>query len=299
MAAWAVAAAAPGASYACACGCGIFDVATSAMFPGHSGPVLFLEQDFMDQSENWSGRSPAPAADNQDKRIRTNFWTVGLQYMFNRSWTLETDLPYWQRQFVTTDESGATQRFEHSALGDARIKLTYTGFEADLSTGVTFGVQLPTGDSTYVGFDPDTEIGSGSTNLILGAYHLGRVTADNRWSWYTNALWNQPILHKEQFRPGADLDALFGVYYDGWRFGTSVHVAPLLQVVGAWHGHDAGSAGHPLDSGYTRLFLAPGVEIDAGRTRIYFDISHAIYTNVSGNQLVARNLFKLSVSMQF
>jgi hypothetical protein len=149
--AWVVAAAAPGAGYACACGCGVFDVATSAMFPGHSGPVVFLEQGYMDQSENWSGRSQAPTADNDDKRIRTNFWTMGFQYMFNRSWTLETDLPFWQRRFVTTDESGATQTFDHSALGDMRVKLTYTGFEADLSTGVTFGVQLPTGDSTYVG----------------------------------------------------------------------------------------------------------------------------------------------------
>lgn len=70
-------------------------------------------------------------------------------------------------------------------------------------------------------------------------------------------------------------------------------------MVAAWRGHDSGPEEHPSDLGYTRAFLAPGVEVDAGKARIYFDISHAIYTNVSGNQLVATNLFKLMVSVQF
>jgi hypothetical protein len=290
---------APAAGLACACGCGVFDVATGAMFPEHSGGMVFLEQDFMDQNQNWSGTSSAPAADNADKRIRTNFWTVGGQYSFNRSWTAEVDVPYWDRLFETQQDSGDIGSHTHSALGDVRLKGTYTGFSPDLSTGASFGVKLPTGDSTYPYFDADTEIGSGSTDLLLGAYHRARLSADQRWSWYTSAQWDKPVAHKSSYRPGAEVDGVLGTYYDGWRFAGSLHLAPILQLVGTYRTHEGGSDGDPQNSGYTRVLLTPGLELDAGRTRVYADVSRALYTNVSGNQLVARTLFKVSVSVQF
>jgi hypothetical protein len=289
---------APVSGHACACGCGVFDVATSAMFPEHAGGLAYLEWDFMDQDQNWSGRSAAPAADNDDKRIRTNFWTAGAQYSFDRTWTLELAVPYWDRLFVTAGEQGPDSH-THAALGDARLKAIYTGLSSDLSSGLTFGVKLPTGDSSYPYFDADTQIGTGSTDLLLGGYHRGRLGAESRWSWFANAQWQQPVAHKSDYRPGAAVDAVIGVYYEGWRFGPGLHLAPILQVVGDWHGHDSGALAYPNDTGYTRFFVTPGVELDFGRTRLYADVSHAVYTNVSGNQLVARNLFKVSVSVQF
>ena len=54
--------------------------------------------------------------------------------------------------------------------------------------------------------------------------------------------------------------------------------------------------GHPNDSGYTRAFITPGVELNAGKTKIYADIGLPLYTNTSGNQLVATTLFRLNVS---
>src|SRR5271154_6986429 len=78
---------APSLVHACACGCGVFDVATSSMFPtvGDNG-MAFLQYDWQDQNHNWSGNSEAPAANNGDKEIKTTFITAGLQYMFNNSW---------------------------------------------------------------------------------------------------------------------------------------------------------------------------------------------------------------------
>ncbi|MBV8343012.1 MAG: hypothetical protein JO173_11605, partial [Gammaproteobacteria bacterium] len=69
-----IACAAPRLAVACACGCGVFDVGTSSMFPSHVGGMVFVEQDYMDQDQNWSGTTSAPAGDNSDKRIRTRFW---------------------------------------------------------------------------------------------------------------------------------------------------------------------------------------------------------------------------------
>jgi hypothetical protein len=154
---------APAAGFACACGCGIFDVGMGSMFATQTGAMVFMEQDYTDQDRNWSGTAGAPPNDNDDKRIRTTFTTIGAQYMFNRSWSTMIEIPYWDRQLVTTGE-GALRWYTHGALGDVRVKGVYTGLSDDRSTGVTFGVKLPTGDSSYVNFDPDTEIGSGSAD---------------------------------------------------------------------------------------------------------------------------------------
>jgi hypothetical protein len=292
--------AAPGVSQACACGCGVFDVGTSLMLPNHSGGMVFLEQDFMDQNQNWSGTSRAPAANNEDKRIRTNFWTVGAQYMFNRSWGAMVEVPYWNRHFVTTDpDTGDQAAFHHAALGDIRIRGIYTGLSPNLSTGITFGLKVPSGDSTYANFDPDTQISTGSTDVMLGVYHLGALTADNQWSWFANAQWQEPIAHKDGYRPGTELNGVAGLYYAGWRFGSTTKLAPLVQINLSWRGHDSGLLSHPEDSGYTRAFVTPGLELDTGNARIYADVALPFYTNVSGNQLVATALYKLNLSFRF
>ena len=110
----------PAVSQACACGCGVFDVGTGAMFPDGAGGQVYAEVDLMDQNRNWSGTSAAPAAANADQRIRTAFYTVGTQYMFNRSWGVSVDVPYWSRKFTTTDaDSGQTVSFDHAAIGRA------------------------------------------------------------------------------------------------------------------------------------------------------------------------------------
>src|ERR1043166_9099481 len=178
----------PGAALACACGCAIFDVGTSTLLPAGPGGTLFLEWDYLDQNRNWSGDSSAPKADNDDKNIRTNFTLLGGQYMFNDSWGVMAEVPYTERHFVTAD-SGSPETFNHGALGDVRLMGVYSGFSPDMSTGVIAGVKLPTGDNTFKHFDPDVEIGSGSTDLLLGAYHTGTLDAAGDFQWFAQALW--------------------------------------------------------------------------------------------------------------
>ena len=288
----------PSMGLACACGCGVFDVGVGSMFVTHGGLEVFLEEDFLDQDRNWSGTQSAPAEDNPDKRIRSFFTTVGLQYLFDRSWSATIEIPYWERQFATTLTDGSIGTFNHGALGDIRVKGAYTGLSADLSTGITFGVKLPTGDSSYPHFDPDTEIGSGSTDLLLGAYHLGKVTTDNRWSWFADAQWQQPLVHEAAYRPGAELDAAAGVYYGGWTLGAT-RLTPIVQLDLTYRRHDGGPAGDALDTGYARGFASPGLEVDTGRARLYVAVALPVYTNVSGNQLVANVLFKLNAAWRF
>jgi hypothetical protein len=289
---------APAGVFACACGCGVFDVGTSSMFPTQTGGMVYVEGDYMDQDRNWSGTASAPATANPDKDIRTWFTTFGGDYLFNRSWGLMVEVPWWERQFTTTLSDGSIGSFDHSAIGDVRLKAVYTGFSANLSSGLTLGVKLPTGDSSYPHFDPDVEIGSGSTDLLLGAYHLDSLTADNRWSWFVNAQWQQPVAHKSSYRPGGEVDAAAGIYYGGMILGN-VRVTPIVQLELATRAHDGGPDGDPADTGYTRAYAAPGVEIDSGALRIYADVGVPVHTNASGNQLMAPVIFKLNVSLHF
>jgi len=289
----------PATGHACACGCGVFDIGTASMFPTHSGGMAFIEYDFMDQNKNWSGRSSASADDNADKRIRTNFFNAGLQYQFNRSWGVSVEVPYWHRYFQTQVDSGAIADFTHGALGDIRIKGVYTGLSSDMSTGITFGLKLPTGDSSYANFDPDTEIGTGSTDTLLGAYHLGNLTDDGQWRYFTQAQWDQPVKHKDNYRPGNEVVAAAGAYYEGWNVSTAVKVAPVLQVNATYRGHDGGPDGHPGDSGYTRVLLTPGVEVNVDKVAVYFDVGLPVYRNSSGNQLVSSEFWRVNLSYRF
>ena len=287
----------PGLSLACACGCGVFDVGTSSMYSSHAGGTVHFEYDYLDQSHNRSGTSSAPAADNEDKAIRSSFYTLGGQYQFNRSWGVSVDIPYWQRDFTTTDEdSGDIVRSQHGAVGDIRIKATYTGLSADMSTGLTLGVKLANGDYKYPGFDPDTQIGSGSTDLLAGAYHLGRFAADNRWAYFLQGQWDQPLSHQANYRPGAEGVVAAGVYFERGTMGEQLKISPVFQLRAVYRRPDGGIDAMPENTGYERLLAAPGVEVAVHGFRIYADVGLPLYTHARGNQLFANAMWKLNAS---
>ena len=110
--------------------------------------------------------------------------------MFNREWGVMVRAPYVNRSFTTdTGPPGGIQTFNSRDLGDAEVMGMYTGFFKDMSTGVIFGLKLPTGVYTATGFDRDTQIGSGSTDLILGFFHRGLLPATMRGSISRRRCW--------------------------------------------------------------------------------------------------------------
>ncbi len=197
----------PTISWACACGCDVFGVGTRSMFPTDKGGWAWVEYDSMNQAQNFHGTSTAPEEDSDNQIIRTQFMMAGFQYMANREWGIMMELPYWSRYLQSVDNAG----YNYSSIGDMRIKGVYTGLSSDMSTGITFGLKLPTGPFQDLNLDRDTQIGTGSTDVLLGIYHMGHLTNDAAWSWFGNIQLDQPVLTQGGYNPGAEVDGVLGV----------------------------------------------------------------------------------------
>jgi hypothetical protein len=290
----------PGVVHACACGCGVFDVATSSMFPNGPGGMAYLQYDFQDQDRNWNGSSEAPAANNDDKKIQTSFLTAGLQYMFNSSWGAQIEIPYDFRYFKGTDDSNNIASHNWNQLGDIRIEGLYTGFFPDLSAGVSFGLKLPTGSYTEdpALVDRDTQIGTGSTDLLLGGYYRGNLGRNQWWDWFAQLQLDVPTLIQAQYRPGVELDTAAGIDYRGFSLGR-VKISPLAQVIFSERTDDSGAAADSDNTGYQRIMLSPGIEFHIHPVKIYADAEFPVFQNFTGNQLAAPAMFKVSLSYMF
>ena len=286
----------PAEAYACACGCGVFDI--DNIFPTEPGGSVYLEYDYMDQNQNWSGISRAPAGNNSDKDIRTSFYTAGFQYLFWSGFGVMVEVPLWDRHFATFD-GVSVDTFNHAALGDVRLTGTYSGFSADNTTGVTFGIKLPTGDSSYANFDPDTEIGSGSTDLTFGAYHVGKLSTDGAWRYFVQGRYQFAVANKSGYRPGNELDGVAGVSYDAGSLGSGIEISPLLQLIASTRMHDSESDSDPVNSGYSRVLISPGIDVNIDSWTLHAEVDVPIYQNVIGNQLTAPALIKTNIAYSF
>lgn len=286
----------PSQAFACATGCSVFDVSTSGVLPGKPGSTVWLEHSYTNQDRNMRSASNAPASQNHHKKIRTNTALAGVQYMFNREWGMRATLPFMDRN-VVDNETGADESFQHQGIGDIRLTGIYSGFSPDMSTGLTFGVKLPTGKTDHNGFDSDVALGTGSTDLSLGGYHIGQFH-DPLYGWFVNGVWDQPVLTRSNYHPGAEINATIGAYYKGWRF-HDIGITPVMQMLGNHHFEDNGIGSHEDDSGYTRFMAAPGIEVNFGTSKIYTEIAVPVYQYVRGNQLTAPVTVKTVLSYNF
>ena len=320
------------AALACACGCSVFDVGGLDLpqEQDHGGRIFF-EYWSADQTENYVGSSKAPGALNSDKEIKTQWYNVGFSYNFNRDWGMMVRIPTVNRTLTTdTGAFAGIVPFNSKDIGDIEVMGVYTGFFKDMSTGIMFGVKLPTGTYTAPGIDRDTQIGSGSTDLQLGAFHRGLLTGDNAWQYFSQIMWRQPFLYKaaadpqgffdgnagvvQTYYPGAQIDGAAGIVYNNWYHVLGLDkVTPLAQVIMSHRNADTGSGSDPYNSGFDRVMLSPGVEltkvVDEANNRViklYADIEVPIYyrANAANNagtegQLVAPYQIKVVASYNF
>ncbi len=288
---------------ACACGCGVFTVGTSALIPNCEGGTAFVQYDYLTQSRNWSKESQT-SGHNHDKKIQTQTVTVGAQYMFNREWGMAARLPYVTR-YIKSVEHGDDHSLEPhdtrtNSVGDIRLNAIYSGFSADMSSGLTFGLKLPTGQTKARNLDErNMQIGTGTTDLLLGAYKMGQFDKVGKFNWFAQTGLQHALNSHQGFRSGDEISAATGIYYNAGSFLGIKKVAPILQVTGAKRLRDSGFASDSKNSGYSQAFFAPAIELNFTSFKIYADVEFPIYRNVNGTQLVAQNLYKMILGYNF
>jgi hypothetical protein len=290
-----------GPAAACACGCGVFDVGAGTFFPNDAdhGLATWVRFSGQDQTRNWAGTGAAPATNNADRTIRTQFYTVGAQYMFSNAWGAMLEIPVANRSFGSTDDSGNPTGVRTATQGDLQLLSMYTGFSDDGSTGLVFGLKFPTGRFNTAGFDRDTQVGTGSTDLILGGYHLGGLNADNTLAYFLQARVQIPIAIQDHYHPGSEYFAVAGLTYDlgPWLFFD--RVAPVVQLIAQHRESDRGANAFPQNSGLNRLLVGPGIDLRAGRFKLFADVEFPVHQWVRGNQLVAPLLYRLQLTTLF
>jgi len=193
------------AAFACSsCGCTLSSDWDSQGFATQSGFRIDLRYDYIDQSQLRSGTDAVDHAEiplPQDREIEDStinrYTTLGLDYSPNADWGVNAQVPYTNRSHTTFAEGETTLSSSNSSsIADVRVLARYQGFSPQHDTGIQFGLKLPTG-SHDVRFATGTEAGnpldrglqpgSGTTDLLLGAYTFG--TLSQNFDWFGQGRW--------------------------------------------------------------------------------------------------------------
>jgi len=301
-------AAAPSAKACGACGCTLHsDWATQGYVSG-PGFRFDLRYDYFNQDELRSGTKSVSRGsfdlpndqEIQQKTLNRNL-TATLDYSPNADWGVTLIVPTYNRYHVTIAAGDTDPSFSQAnGLGDVRVMGRYQGFTDDRSFGVQFGVKLPTGGTKQnfnagaeVGnpLDAGLQLGTGTTDLLLGFYAFGSFTPD--WGVFGQVLFQKPTAEKDGFKPADGVNANFGIRYTGFK-----GVTPHLQLNVRAEGRESGINADIDNSGATLVYLSPGVTFQVSPSvQVYAFAQVPLAQRVNGLQLEPQS--SVSVGMHW
>jgi hypothetical protein len=297
-AAFVVALAIPATASACSsCGCSLSSDWTAQGYAADAGFRVDLRDDYFNQDQMRSGthafdRSRMdPANEIQQKTVNRNL-VVALDYSPNRDWGINVQVPYFDRFHTTISGGDSDVSTSHTrGLGDVRVIGRYQGYAEDRDRGLEFGLKLPTGaihekfsngPQSGAPIDRGLQPGTGTTDLLLGAYRFGNLSRD--WEYFGQALIQQPLDRREDFRPGVGLNVNVGV-----RYSANTDFTPHIQINTRIEGREAGANADIANSGATRIHLSPGVTVRLSKQlEAYGFVQVPLYLRVNGFQIESR-----------
>ena len=310
------------AAWGCAtCGCTLS--ADAAMgYSAAPGWRATFEFDYINQDELRRGTSTATAAQvvnnpsdpgsgggEIEKQTINRYLTAGLNYSPNSSWNFTLLVPYVIRSHTTYGDqdqpytpaetapdqiSGAS----FSELGDLKLIGSWQGLLPTHNLGLQLGVKLPTGrygsDINFktgpnAGTPLDTSLqpGTGSTDIILGAYYYQAISQD--FDAFINGQFQSAVSHKldqpgNDFRPGNLETVSFGLRYEAHPV-----FVPQLQINLTHKSPDQGVLADLPDTAGTVAYVSPGATLKVfGKFHVFGFLQVPVYSNLDGYQVFPR-----------
>lgn len=271
-------------------------------------------------SSRINAEAPSASGDElEDKRTINQLLTADIEYAINPRWNIAVGIPLAIRDHThTLDSTTGTpieQQAKFSQLGDIRVigKYKLDSGNPFSGSGLRFGLKLPTGaiNKTMSPSDPadpttpyklerSSQPGSGSTDLILGAYHYSG-TPGSAWNWFFSGEAQAAVGTRDEYRPGKTFNLNLGLSHT-----LSSNTSALLQLNTQHRGRDTGAHANPASGGYS-IHLSPGLSAAVTpQTRIYGFVQIALrqYANTDpdvpgSGQLTAPWSLALGINHRF
>jgi hypothetical protein len=272
-----------------------------------AGSSFDLHYEYIDQSQPFAGGDKVAVGQIPHDHDEVSTVNRNLLATYSRSfgggWGLAVSAPVGERNHLHIHNQGAPEpeRWKFTELGDARAIGRYqfaaVGDPLNPSTsGVTFGLKLPTGRTGVANDDGELaersmQPGTGTTDLILGGYYHQKLSASDA-AWFAQAQYQHALNSHDGYKPGSQLGADIG-----YRKGVGDKLGLLAQLNFVRKGKDSGSQAEPADSGGRFLYLSPGVSYAlSDNLQVYGFYQQALYRHVNGVQLTADHTFLVGLS---
>jgi hypothetical protein len=240
--------------------------------------------------------------------------TTGISYSPDPAWSISLYAPYVIRSHSTYGNVDATQPLplpsssSSSSLGDLRIIGAYQGLLPENNLGIQLGVKLPTGRyGTAITFDKgpaagtpvdaSLQPGTGSTDIILGAYYHQPISRN--LEMFVNGQFQSAVRHHmdepgNDYRPGNSTSASFGL-----RYARSPRWVPQLQVNLVHKAPDQGALADIQSTAGTVAYVSPGVTVQFGSLHVFGFVQLPAYSNLYGYQLFPHYTASVGASYGF
>jgi hypothetical protein len=276
-----------------------------------AGSSFDLRYEFIDQDQPFAGGDrvavgQVPHHHDEVSTLNRNL-VATYSHSFGNGWGMTLSAPVGERDHVHVHHHNGeqvTEQWKFTDLGDMRAVGRYqfaAGGDAlnPSAAGVSFGLKLPTGRTTVANGDGDVaersmQPGSGTTDLILGAYYHQTLMGSNA-SWFAQAQYQHALNSHDGFKPGPQFGADIG-----YRRGVGDGFGLLVQLNLVHKQADRGTNAEPADSGGRFAYLSPGVSYNLSEhLQVYGFVQQALYRHVNGVQLTADRALLAGLSGRF
>ena len=310
---------APVSTWACAtCGCTVNSDAAMG-YSAATGWRVNLEYTYIDQDQLRIGTrtaTPAEVVNNPsnpalgggeiEKQTINRYLTLGINYRPSVDWNVNLLVPYVVRTHTTygtqlqpyTPAETAPDQISGARvdnLGDIKLLGNYQGLLPTHNLGLQLGVKLPTGQyGTKVDFynspnagtplDASLQAGTGSTDIIVGAYYYQAVSQN--FDIFLNTQFQSAVAHKQN-QPGNDfIPGNLVTFSVGLRYEANPKWIPQVQLNLLHRNPDRGALADTADTVGTVAYISPGLTVQVTRKlHAYSVIQVPVYSNLDGYQL--------------